>query len=275
MAYEIHKSNNIIERLPVRLLYVTHSSYDQGWNSVQHSHDFIEMFYIVDGEGSFIVNNNEYIVQKNQLIIINSTINHTENSSDNNSMEYITLGFNGIAFNKKNSQIKENILIFEEDDIEILFLINFLLAELKNDKTEVFYISQNILEMIIIKLNQYQDIKIQASSDKKINSTVYEIKKHIDLNYRKALTLDDLADVSHLNKYYLSHTFKDQTGLSPIDYLNQTRIKNAKILLKSTNHSISEISRFTGFSSQSYFSQRFKKTTSLSPRQYRNEKQKG
>lgn len=274
MAYEIHKNNSIIDRLPVRLLYVTHSSYDQGWNSVQHSHDFIELFYIVAGEGSFIVNNNEYKVKKKQLIIINSNVNHTEKSSDNNSMEYITLGFNGISFNKKNSQIKESILIYEDDDVEILFLINFLLTELKNNKNEVFYISQNILEIIIIKLNQYQNIEIQASSNKKINSTVYEAKKYIDLNYSEPLTLDDLAKVSHLNKYYLSHTFKDQTGLSPIDYLNQTRIKNAKILLKSTNYSISEISRFTGFSSQSYFSQRFKKGTSLSPRQYRDKEQK-
>lgn len=275
MAYEIHKNNSIIDRLPVRLLYVTHSSYDQGWNSVQHSHDFIELFYIVAGEGSFIINNNEYKVKKKQLIIINSNVNHTEKSSDNNSMEYITLGFNGISFNKKNSQIKESILIYEDDDVEILFLINFLLTELKNNKNEVFYISQNILEIIIIKLNQYQNIEIQASSNKKINSTVYEAKKYIDLNYSEPLTLDDLAKVSHLNKYYLSHTFKDQTGLSPIDYLNQTRIKNAKILLKSTNYSISEISRFTGFSSQSYFSQRFKKGTSLSPRQYRDKEQKG
>lgn len=270
MAYEIHKNSDTIERLPVRLLYVTHSSYDQGWHSSQHSHDFAELFYIVEGEGSFIVNNTEYKVSKSQLIIINSNVSHTEKSSDSNSMEYITLGFDGMSFNKKNSQSKESIIIYEDDRIEILLLIEFLLAELDNDDSHVFYISQNILELIIIKLKQYQDVKVEASSNQKINSTVYEVKKYIDLNYSESLSLDDLAEVSHLNKYYLSHTFKEQTGLSPIEYLNETRIKNAKILLKSTNYSISEISSFTGFSSQSYFSQRFKKITDLSPRQYRD-----
>lgn len=271
MAYEIHRNKDKIEPLPVRLLYVTHSSYDQGWHSSQHSHDFAELFYIVEGEGSFIVNNTEYEVKKNQLIVINSNVSHTEKSSDYKSMEYITLGFDGMSFNKKNSQSKESIIIFEDNRIEIFSLIQFLLSELDldNEESHVFYMSQNILEMIIIKLIQYQDIEVEESSNQKINSTIYEVKKYIDLNYSESLNLDDLAELSHLNKYYLSHTFKEQTGLSPIEYLNETRIKNAKILLKSTNYSVSEISSFTGFSSQSYFSQRFKKITDLSPRQYR------
>lgn len=252
------------------MLYVTHSSYDQGWHSSQHSHDFAELFYIVGGAGSFIVNNTEHKVAKNQLVIINSNVSHTEKSSDHDSLEYITLGFEGMSFNKKNSQNKENIIIYEDDHIEILFLIEFLLGELDNDESHVFYISQNILEMIIVKLKQYQDVEVETSSNQKINSTVYEVKKYIDLNYSESLNLDNLAEVSHLNKYYLSHIFKEQTGLSPIEYLNETRIKNAKILLRSTNYSISEISSFTGFSSQSYFSQRFKKITDLSPRQYRD-----
>ena len=270
MAYEIHKNSDEIERLPVHLLYITHSSYDPGWHSSQHSHDFVELFYIIEGEGSFIVNNTEYQVTKNQLIIINSNVSHTEKSSNTNSMEYIALGFDGMSFNKKNSQKTESIIIYNDKQMEILLLINFLLAELENENSHVFYISQNILEMIVLKLEQYQDVEVDLSSKQKINSTVSEVKKYIDLNYSESLSLDDLAEISHLNKYYLSHTFKEQTGLSPIEYLNETRIKNAKILLKSTNYSVSEISSFTGFSSQSYFSQRFKKITGLSPRQYRN-----
>lgn len=273
MAYEIHKNKDEIERLPARLLYVTHSSYDKGWHSSQHSHDFIELFYIVQGEGSFIVSNQEYQVEKNDLVIINPNVNHTEKSSDDDSMEYITLGFDGVSFSKKDSDLKENIIIYQDDRVEILFLIRFLLDELKKDDHQVFYIGQNILEMIILKLNQYQTIQAQVSSSKKINSTIYEVKKYIDLNYSDPISLDDLAKFSHLNKYYLSHSFKEETGVSPIQYLNETRIKNAKILLESSNYSISEVARFTGFSSQSFFSQRFKEITDFSPSQYRESKQ--
>lgn len=274
MAYEIHKNKDETERLPARLLYVTHSSYDQAWHSSQHSHDFIELFYIVQGEGSFIVSNEEYQVERNDLIIINPKVNHTEKSSNDKSMEYITLGFEGVSFNKKNSDNRESIIIYKDDRMEILFLIRFLLNELKKDDQQVFYISQNILEMIIIKMDQYQNIQAQSSVNKETNSSIYEIKQYIDLNYSDPISLNDLAQISHLNKYYLSHLFKEETGISPIQYLNETRIKNAKILLESTNYSISEVSRFTGFSSQSFFSQRFKEMTTLSPSQYRKTRQK-
>ncbi|MDN6195357.1 MAG: AraC family transcriptional regulator [Atopostipes suicloacalis] len=274
MAYEIHKNKKEIERLPARLLYVTHSSYDQGWHSSPHSHDFIELFYVVSGQGSFIVNNKKYSVKKNDLIIINPKINHTERSSDNHSMEYITLGFDGVSFNKKENNHKESIIIYKADQIKISFLIRFLLEELKENKLDIFHISQNILELILIKLNYSQNIQTQATENKEINSAIYEIKKYIDLNYSDSISLDVLAEVSHLNKYYLSHSFKEETGISPIQYLNETRIKNAKILLESTNYSISEISRFTGFSSQSFFSQRFKEISSFSPSHYREKKQK-
>ena len=274
MAYEIHKNKDEIKRLPARLLYVTHSSYDQGWHSSQHSHDFIELFYIVEGEGSFIISNQEYKVKKNDMVIINPNVNHTEKSSDDDSMEYITLGFDGVSLNKKDSDIIEDIIIYPDDRIEISFLIRFLLDELKKDDHQVFNIGQNILEMIILKLDQYQTIQAQVSSDKKINSTIYEVKKYIDLNYSDSISLDDLAQLSHLNKYYLSHSFKEETGVSPIQYLNETRIKNAKILLESSNYSISEVARFTGFSSQSFFSQRFKEITDWSPSQYREARHK-
>ncbi|RAN51279.1 helix-turn-helix transcriptional regulator [Dolosigranulum pigrum] len=85
------------------------------------------------------------------------------------------------------------------------------------------------------------------------------------------ITLQTLVDLSHLSKYYISHSFKEEVGQSPIDYLNTQRIENAKILLESTNYSITEIARFTGFSSQSFFSQRFKEFIGQSPSHYRKQ----
>lgn len=273
MAYEIHKIKDEIKRLPVRLLYVTHSSYDKGWHSRPHSHDFVELFYIVKGEGAFVVNDSEYHVEKDQLVIIDANVSHTEKSSNEDSLEYITLGFDGITFGKNKNNIKETIIIYEDTLLEIFSLVDFLLKELKKNQDQAFHISRNILEIIILKINQFHNVEIQESSNQRIKSNVYELIKYIDLNYSEWITLDDLANISHLNKYYLSHTFKNETGLPPIDYLNQTRIKNAKILLESTNYSISDIAGFTGFSSQSFFSQRFKKMTSVSPSKYREQQQ--
>ena len=86
----------------------------------------------------------------------------------------------------------------------------------------------------------------------------------------KNITLDTLSNLSYVNKFHLVHLFTKQMGTSPINYLINKRIEEAKNLLTTTNHSIRDISTIVGFSNSSYFSQMFKKTTGDSPRSYKN-----
>ena len=72
-----------------------------------------------------------------------------------------------------------------------------------------------------------------------------------------------------MNKYYLVHAFKEYKGMSPINYLIDRRIQEAQYLLETSNYSIAKIAQAVGFSSQSYFSQVFRKEKGVSPNQYR------
>ena len=77
-----------------------------------------------------------------------------------------------------------------------------------------------------------------------------------------------------MNKFYLVHAFKQYKGISPISYLIKLRIKHAKDLLITTNNSIAQISESCGFSSQSYFSQVFRKETGMTPNEFRKSRLK-
>ena len=107
-----------------------------------------------------------------------------------------------------------------------------------------------------------------------LNRECTQIKNYLDANYSENITLDTLAAITHMNKYYMAHAFTKYIGISPINYLLQKRIQEGKSLLESTTHSIAEISALLGFSSQSYFSQTFKKATGKTPIQHRNEYRK-
>ena len=72
-----------------------------------------------------------------------------------------------------------------------------------------------------------------------------------------------------MNKYYLSHVFKREYGISPINYMISRRIDESKYLLAETDLSMSQIAQLLGFSSLSYFSQVFRKTNGISPMEYR------
>ena len=101
------------------------------------------------------------------------------------------------------------------------------------------------------------------------------VKRYIDANFRQPISLDHLAEVSQLNKYYLAHAFREYIGLSPINYLNSRRVEEARVLLRDTSHSISEIAGIVGFSSQSYFAQVFQKAVGESPGEYRKRLRRG
>src|SRR5699024_3394180 len=86
---------------------------------------------------------------------------------------------------------------------------------------------------------------------------------------KESITLDQLAELAHINKYYLVHAFRKAYGTSPINYLISRRIQESRFLLTNSNHSLSQIARILGFSSLSYFSQSFHRTEGVSPMEYR------
>lgn len=96
-------------------------------------------------------------------------------------------------------------------------------------------------------------------------------KRYIDANYAKNITLDVLAEITHINKFYLAHSFTECMGQSPINYLTEKRLDASKQLLANSNLSVAQVASNTGFSSQSYFSQIFKKKVGITPQQYRKQ----
>ncbi|WP_164217786.1 AraC family transcriptional regulator [Virgibacillus sp. YIM 98842] len=272
MSHEVYKMNGTQKSpVPFKLLYIAHSEYDRGWHSTSHTHHFTELFYIVSGRGAFVLPDREIPVQKNDLVIINPNIEHTEKSNIQDSLEYIALGLEGITFSlpKEDSQI--GLFTYQGDREDILFYLRKLLHEVQQGDKDFEVICQNIIEILVIKLRRAKNITVQNNTPQQINQSVALVKHYINQNFREPVTLDMLAKVGNINKYYLAHTFKQDIGISPIEYLNRVRIKEAQTLLETTNFTIAEIARFNGFSSQSFFSQAFKREVNQTPSEYRKQ----
>lgn len=276
MSHEIYKMKDFsTKKMPFKLLYVTRSEYDKGWHSTQHTHHFTELFYIVKGIGSFLLPDHEIPVKENDLVIINPNVEHTEKSNQQDSLEYIALGIEGLSFSlPEENDPQLGLYTYQGDRMDILFYLYKLLDEIQHNNDEYEVICQNIIEILIVKLRRDKKFNIEKTQSKNINKAVAFIKYYINQNYRDPITLDTLANTGHINKYYLAHTFKKDIGISPIDYLNQVRIREAIILLETTNYNIADIAEFTGFSSQSFFAQAFKRSTGQTPSKYRKEAKK-
>jgi AraC-like DNA-binding protein len=98
---------------------------------------------------------------------------------------------------------------------------------------------------------------------------VPEARKFIEKNYRKKITVLDIARAVYQSESYFSHQFKKETGVSPIKYLNEFRVDKAKELLNNLELSVGEVAFNTGFNNLTHFNRIFKALTSQSPSEYR------
>lgn len=103
------------------------------------------------------------------------------------------------------------------------------------------------------------------------NTTLLEIKQYLDDHYADKITLDELARRYYINKYYLTRIFKDQFGISIMDYLQNVRITHAKNELRFTDKSAEQIGLECGIGDVSYFSRVFKKVEGTGVREYRKQ----
>ncbi len=264
----------------IRLLYVATSKYEGDWQSILHSHPFSELFYVVRGSGSFITEGMEFSVARNDMVIINPNVQHTEKSLPLEPLEYIVLGIEGLSFSfEEIADAKDSVCMqtafgdvykYNTQSSNIYAYLNILLEEINKKAENYETVCQKLLEVIMICMLRNDHLSIVQCSNELINRECTQIKNYLDANYAENITLDTLASFSHRNKYYMAHAFTKYIGISPITYLLQKRIQEGKSLLESTSYSISQISSMLGFSSQSYFSQAFKKATGKTPIQYRN-----
>lgn len=101
------------------------------------------------------------------------------------------------------------------------------------------------------------------------NPIVKEALNYIHKYINEDLSLEKVAHEIHVSKNHLSTLFARCTGYNFSSYVNNAKIEKSKALLKNTNNSILNIAIECGFNSQSYFCSTFKKTTGITPTDYR------
>lgn len=92
---------------------------------------------------------------------------------------------------------------------------------------------------------------------------------YIEIHLHEKITLEKIADAVALSPCHLSRVFRQETGLSVVDYVQKERVGAAKHMLIYSDATLSAISQYLHFSTQSYFIKIFKKYVGITPGQYR------
>ena len=264
-----------IKNLSFQLESITKSKYDSDWHSTLHTHPFTELFYVVDGKGEFNIQGQRFPVKPNDFVIINPQVEHTELSSPDEPLEYIVLGIRGLSFSNL-TPVSEgghpfSFFNLRDEQKDILRYLNAMVQEATSQSMSYELVCHNLLEILLIKILRHQHFDLEVGKQSKATKDISFIKHYLETYYHESIQLEDLASMTHLSRFYISHSFKKEIGMSPMEYLIDIRIKESKILLRTTNYSISQVADIVGFTTPTYFSKQFRKSTGISPTDYREQ----
>lgn len=261
--------SNIEDRNLPTLLYCSYSKYENDWVSVMHSHSFSEFLFVDSGEGEIKTREENFSIKSGDFVVIPPGLLHTESSDEKEKLSYYVLGISNTGL--KDSDNINPIFNIGMDKSKIKECIRNIYIALFNKMGGYQIEVQNNFYTMLSILMKKSSFPLTIKEEKEEKGRFISVKDYLDIHYMENISLDGLSEKFYISKYHLIREFKHSFGLTPIEYLEKRRVKEAKYLLSNTEMDMTNISRSLGFSSSSYFSERFKKITNITPTEYRKQ----
>ena len=240
-----------------------------------HKHDHLEIFYFVSGKGYFETKNVKIPIKEDTLIVVNANVMHRQYSTKKPPLIFYNINFSSLYLeNLPDNCISNNdfeIMEFDGKKNKILKIFSLIQKETsQNDST--FLSIQSKAFILLDEITKLFQTNKNDKKKKNRNLLLDEIYLYLSDNYEIKITLDELSKRFFISKSRLSHEFKKEYGVSPIDYLVNVRLEKAETLLTKTDKSVVDVAFECGFTSSNYFSDHFKKRYGESPTKYRKSK---
>lgn len=265
-----------------------------GTKTQLHTHDYIELAYVVNGEFRQNILGKDITFSKGELCLIDKNCLHQDYLLSQDA----TVLFLGIANDMFSEIMDENIttqkiisflqsaLLKQKDlqqylhfkpnaasDLKLEECLYLLLNELYHGDIGSRYIRKGLLLRIFRIISTEYDFSLSKEQRKTMNWIIFEeVSKYIQKNYTD-ITIQNLVDMFHFQEDYFNRLIKNKTGLTYSAYVQQIRLEKAEQLLLSSDKSIEEIAAIVGYHNKGYFYKIFQERYKMTPSKYRKERQ--
>ena len=235
-----------------------------------HNHPYYEIYYLIDGHRVFVIEDKILKLSKNDFVIIGPDVSHVSYGENDVAFDRMLVYFTDEVFSSdliedKCQELANNGYSLSKANSVKATLLNFANHNFKSQNKiyqEGIRLEFNLF--LISLLSHGKNIK-----NKQSDMMVLDIMTYIHNNYNKDISLDDIAKIVYMDKYYMCKKFKKLTSYTIYDYLNTTRITVAEKKLMETEMTITEISQYVGYNNLTSFNRTFKSRKGLSPSQFR------
>lgn len=248
---------------------------ERDFNEKPHSHNHLEIAYILSGKAIFTINDKQYEVKEGDLAIINPNQIHNGfiTEPENPSIEFF-IGFTDFKYKdmEYNTLFKEDCPIISTSLSTRKYFQNLIEAILyennENREGKYFMLKTYLIQFILLIIREKNhQISINENSKSKLTK---EISEYFHQHFSEKISLEQIAKNMYLSPFYISKIFKEEIGDTPINYLIKIRLEHAKeLLLNHSNLSVKEIASIVGYDDAYYFSKLFKKYYEYSPAEFK------
>ncbi len=233
-----------------------------------HWHEHFELHYVMEGQGTFFCNKKPIKMEEGNLVIINSNELH-EGMSSSKHFEALVVIFEMDSFSREIANCNVIFQSLVEKDSKVKELMESIYEEEKN-KNVGYKLSMKgkIYELITYLLRNYVVVSLSDKECIKRNKNLTRLNmvlQYIQNNYTEPIAIQTLADLAHLSEYRFCHLFRESMGLSPLNYINEVRLKTAHHLLEQKELTVSEIASMVGFQDYNNFGRLFRKYYGYAP----------
>jgi len=255
-----------------------------------HFHKYIEMIYCTYGSAAIYLDGRELKMNKGDLAIINSDEVHYIISTSDDYTEYVVVKFDpAILYTSMETVFEAKYVlpftinstdrqkVFQREQIEgteVPGLVMNILHEFESRKYGFEIAVRTSIGSIFLWVLRYWnergiDIGLVSGYSKNAMETMQMIFEYVEERYKEDISVSTLAKKCGMSYSYFSRFFKTIMKKNFNDYLNYVRINAAEKLLMTTDLNVTEIAQEVGFSTSSYFIQKFERYKKISPKQYR------
>ena len=234
-------------------------NHDQKYTSREVGTDFNHILYVSEGEGIFVFNGTKITLSAGNAVFFKKRI-PIDYGPKSGVFRTSWITFNGYGG-------EQLIKYFDAADYEIT---SFPDIELKIG--EIFLLVEGNASFELMSSKTYSLLVdfFMKLKERSALPTLEKAKYFMNQNYGKDLSVADVAKHLGISQSLLFKLFREREKTTPIEYLQEVRIKKACTLLVAEKLSVSEIGSLCGFSDSSYFCKVFKKWVGCPPASYRN-----
>lgn len=239
-----------------------------------HSHPSYQFVISFDDKVTFEVNKVKITNRPGQITGFSPQVVHRESYRDHNP-HYIVIFIEAAYYHAQMAHYTEKPKTLMKGDsiklpLDLMAYLKSFMVESDNQVAGSQIFLQNIGNLITHSIIRGY-LNVQLNSKRVV--TRFEINctlEYMHANYGLKLSLGDLALYAKMSKTHFSRVFKEETGQSVMDYLNDIRMENVKRMLMYSEKTITEIALDCGFQSSSYLSTSFQNRFGISPSAYKS-----